>query len=141
MVAAGRGADGAAAELQVIHLPLDESSGDPFQGWIVERTVALIGELRELVLADSDRVIRIAIVVTAAAQDDDWRAAAADGLCEAVRGVVGSLTLEQGPRLRLNAVIAEAAEHDEVRETLVFLSSAEADFVAGSTFDLRHAQS
>ncbi len=124
--------------LQVLHIAADDSGDDPFATWVVEKTIDVIARLRDILLGGSPpSATKIAVVVIVDEQPDAWKAAAADGLCDGLRGAVGALTLERGASLRLNLVLASAAATSELEETLAFLASPSANFVAGSTFDLR----
>lgn len=99
---------------------------------------AIIEDLRQLSLARETTATStdaVAVLLTAAPGTTDDEAAAHEGLFEALRGVVGSLTLELAPSgLRLNLV--RATDLDQARATLDFLATDAASFVAGSTLDL-----
>jgi len=119
-------------------------AGDALERWVEEPLVALVARLREALPAagdgDAADPARVAVVVElppAAAGEDPWRLAARDALCEAVRGVVGTLTLELGPVARVNTLLAHEADGAAARAALAFLAGPRAGFVAGATFDLR----
>lgn len=60
----------------------------------------------------------------------------AEALFEALRGICGSLTLESpGAAARINLV--RAASRSEAESTLRFLGADRANFVAGSTIDMK----
>lgn len=123
--------------LQVVAVDVASEAEDVFGALVVDRPAELIARLREALVPARPGVTRIAVVVAAPADPDPWRAAAAAGLVEAARGIVGALTLERGPSLRLNLVLAEAAGAPEVDDALAFLSGPAAGFTAGATLDLR----
>jgi hypothetical protein len=100
---------------------------------------AVIEDLRQLVHARDHHATStdaVAIMITSASgRTTDERAALHEALFEALRGVVGSLTLELAPSgLLLNLV--RANDIDQARATLDFLATDKASFVAGSTIDL-----
>ncbi|HYZ02398.1 MAG TPA: hypothetical protein VFA92_12960 [Candidatus Binatia bacterium] len=130
-----RGTRGGVETVYVV--PRAEGAEDPFVAWVEEGAVAVVAALQDVVPRDAGgSPVRAAVVVELAEHDDWRRAAAAEGLGEAVRGIVHSLTRELGPAARLNTVLARDQDGD-VGQTLDYLASPLAEFAAGSTFDLR----
>jgi hypothetical protein len=56
---------------------------------------------------------------------------------EAARGIAQALARERGPGLRINVIRCQEASADTLTPTLEFLASPAADFITGSTIDLR----
>jgi hypothetical protein len=112
-------------------------AGDSFAGAVEDPVVALIARLGELAREHSHQrgPRRVALVVETTSASPPLAAS----LFEAVRGVVGSATLELGPGFKVNAVVTEAGSEVDLEPTLSFLGGPDAGFVAGSTFDLRGA--
>jgi hypothetical protein len=131
--------DDAAHDLTVLELAADPHAEMPFRSWVVDEMVAIMSRLREILsAATADDPVHVAVLHTTSSQPDPWHAAAAEGLCEALRGLVGALTLELGPALRINLVLVSADSSREVTaDTLAFLGSPSGGFASGSTFDLR----
>lgn len=127
--------------LQVLRAVLCDSGEDPFRRWVVDGARELIATLREtLVQPSDDDPVKVAVVLAVPQGDDPWTTAAAAAACEAARGIVGALTLERGPAVRLNLVLTTQAGTSELAETLDLLVAPEGSFVAGTTFDLREAR-
>lgn len=131
--------DDAAHDLTVLELAADPQADMPFRGWVVDEMVAIMSRLREILgAASADDPVHVVVVHTTSLQPDPWHAAAADGLCEALRGLVGALTLELGPALRINLVLASTdSARNTLADALAFLGSPSGGFASGSTFDLR----
>lgn len=124
----------------LLHLVVRGGVDACFKRWVVDGSVGIIDHLRELVdrNSTSEREIRVVIVVaeekqTAGSNEEQAAAAAAHA---AVQGIVHSLTLELGKRVRLNAVSCGTGSRG-LRQTLQFLGADDAQFIAGSTFDIR----
>ncbi|MGH2870822.1 MAG: hypothetical protein ACRDNK_25040 [Solirubrobacteraceae bacterium] len=127
-------------ELALVELESSAAGPDVFAASVEDGVVELIARVqRALDRPDGGSPRRIAVVVTSPPSDDPWEAAAADGLAQAVRGVVGAATLELGPQIRINTVLTRDRYSDATREALEFLAAGEASFAAGSTLDLRGA--
>jgi hypothetical protein len=127
--------------LEVLQYVMGAGGDDPFRAWVVDGARELIAALREsLVGSTQEETHKVAIVVTPSTTDDPWTAAAVEASCEAARGIVGSLTLERGPDVRLNLIVSPADRTAELMETLDLLAAPEGAFVAGSTFDLREGR-
>jgi hypothetical protein len=125
-------------DMRVLRSVLRDAGDDPFRTWVANGAGDLIAALRDTLLRPSqEEPQKVAVVLVAPSSDDPWTAAAAEAACEAARGVVGALTLERGPAVRLNLILASDAETPEMAETLDLLASPEGSFVAGATFDLR----
>jgi hypothetical protein len=131
-----------AGGLRIIEVVCAAAPLNPFREWVEEGVVELIDRLRVAVPDPASEVaepVRVAVVVKLPTTTDPWESAAADALGEATRGVVGVLTLEFGARVRVNTVLTRDPGDVATRDTMDFLSSDRAAFVAGSTFDLRGA--
>ncbi|MGW3950262.1 hypothetical protein ACWEKM_04720 [Streptomyces sp. NPDC004752] len=111
-----------------------EKVEDPFHVWVTETNVVLFERLRELATSVPPGEKRlIAVLVTeppGGSVNPDVVATV-----ESVRGAVLSLAVEQGPVVRLNIVVARQAA--DAAQALQYLASPDADYVTGSTFDLR----
>jgi hypothetical protein len=99
---------------------------------------AVIEDLRRLTI-DRARAATatdaVVIVFTSPTGNTLQETAAGEGLFEALRGVVGSLTLELASTgLRVNLVRSTGL--DDATSALDFLATDHAAFVAGSTIDL-----
>ncbi|MCQ8187806.1 hypothetical protein [Streptomyces rugosispiralis] len=107
---------------------------DSFHVWVTETNVELFERLRELATgAPREEKRLIAVLVT---EPPGGRANPdAVAAVESVRGAVLSLAVELGPAVRLNIVVARQAA--DAAQVLRYLASPDADYVTGSTFDLR----
>ena len=123
--------------IEVLYLSPVEPAETPFGPWMVRETVRTIGWLRDRLVPQPRLTVKAVVVLAFPQAADVWHAAAANALFQSLRGVVGSLTLERGPGLRLNMIVADGFDDPDVRVTLNFLASDAAGFIAGSTFDLR----
>lgn len=124
-------------DLRVLDLRLPRKTADPVADWLIDDVAAVIAWLREGLERTDREPRRLAIVVHQEAHDDVWHTAIAAAACEAVRGVVGAVTLEMGPRARLNVVLTGQRGLAEPGDTFKLLASDDGAFFAGSTFDLR----
>ena len=125
-----------------LYVRIDTLAADPFKQWVEDAVVDLLHDLRDaLPEADSELAApaRATVIVELPHVEDPFRDAASNALAEAVRGVVGSITMELGSAIRLNTVITRDAASQATQDALDFLNSARSGFVAGSTFDLREA--
>jgi hypothetical protein len=140
-VASALAADRRLAGLRVVLLALQTGQDDPFARAVVTASKALLAHLRDT-LADraQDRRPLAVVVWVPSSSASPWEAAAWEACWQATRGVVGALTRERGAvEVRLNAVCAEEGMQGALAETLAFLASPEAAFVAGSSLDVRRA--
>jgi hypothetical protein len=134
--------DGAAA---AIVLDLESDERDPARRWVVDGSVAIIEALAARVTnngPDARRPATILVWLPASlARATASVRAAAEAAVEAVRGIVQSATREESTQsLRVNVVVGRPEEIDDALATVAFLSSSDAGFVAGATFDLRGAR-
>lgn len=126
--------------ITLVRVRVDPLADDPFKECVEDAVIALLRDLRDA-LPETDSwdadPARVAVMVELAHTDDPWRDAASNGLAEAVRGVVGSITMELGGAVRLNTIIVRDSSSQAARDALDFLSSPGSGFVVGATFDLR----
>lgn len=111
-----------------------EKVEDPFHVWVTETNVVLFERLRELatgVPQGEKRLIAVVVIEPPGGRANPDAVAAV----ESVRGAVLSLAVEQGPVVRLNVVVARRAA--DAAQALQYLASPDADYVTGSTLDLR----
>ena len=126
--------------ITLIRVRVDPLAGDPFKECVEDAVVALLRDLRDALPRPDSRdaePTRVAVMVELPHTDDPWRDAASNALAEAVRGVVGSITMELGGAVRLNTIIARDSSSQAACDALEFLSSPGSGFVLGATFDLR----
>jgi hypothetical protein len=129
------------AGLRVVLLALQTDQDDPFAQAVVIASTALLAHLRDtLTDGTQDRRPLAVVVWVPPSSASPWEAAAWEACWQAVRGVVGALTRERGAvEVRLNAVYAQEGMQGALAETLAFLASPQAAFVAGSSLDVRRA--
>jgi len=134
-------ADQRLSGLRVVLLAPQTGSDDPFAEAVVTSCVALLAHLRAtLAVGAQDRRPLAVVVWLPPPSDSPWEEAAWEACWQAVRGVIGALTRERGAvEVRLNAVCAEEGRQGALAETLAFLASPQAAFVAGSSLDMRRA--
>jgi hypothetical protein len=124
--------------------PASPAGPDLARAWVLDGSADVIAALATLVAdTGAEAAVRRPTTVLVRVPDGDGsvaRRAAAEAVVEAVRGIVQSASLEASTAaLRLNVVVAAPADDDDALRTLGYLSSADAGFVVGSTFDLRSA--
>lgn len=123
--------------LQIIEVSLRTDSEVALSRWLVDVISETVDALREIVNGSLSEMTRIAVVVLDCVTPDPLVEALAEGIREALRGVVGSLTLELEGSVRLNLVLADEMQIAAVSEAVTFLAGEGSQFVAGSTMDLR----
>lgn len=117
------------------------SAADPRSaGDVSDTVVSVLDALQALSTeaADEHRPADVVVAIITPAQVDPahepWRRA----LDEAVTGITQSLTLEYVPDvLRVNAVLGDAADPDDLVASVEFYSHADGAFAVGTTLDVR----
>jgi hypothetical protein len=119
-------------DLHVHHIPLPAAGG--FADIVTAPSETVVRFIADLLPAGDTEEKAAAILVTAPLPNTPETVALQEAAFEAIRGIIGALTLECAGRLRINLVRAASVECAD--STLDFLRSADAGFVAGATFDL-----
>jgi len=133
------------APSSTLYVRVNPAADDPFKEWVEDAVVELLASLRGALPPPSSDIaapVTVAVIVALppTMDDDPWRAAAGNALVEAVRGIVGSITMELGNAVRINTIVTRDEGAQATQDALGFLSSPRASFVAGSTFDLGGAE-
>jgi hypothetical protein len=131
------GDDGAA----VVLVDLTQDGGEPARRWVVDGSVAVIGALADLAgapAATGRRPVTILVWTPEALEGEPARRAAAEAAVEAMRGIAHTAALEESTAaLRINVVVGRETVADDALRTVAHLSSPDAGFIVGATFDLR----
>jgi hypothetical protein len=137
-VASELAADPLLAGLRVVLLAPRAGQDDPFAEAVVTAITALLGHLHVALGDGSQDRLPLVVIVWLPPPASPSEIAAWEACWQGVRGVVGALTRELGAvEVRLNAVCAEEGSQEALAETLAFLASPDAAFVAGASLDLR----
>ena len=113
------------------------------QTWVVDGSVTVLEALGRLAAEGGDerRAVTVVVRTPDLAGAPAPRRAAAEAAVEALRGIVQSATLEDSTAgLRVNLVAGGPDDDEDVARTVAFLSSPDAGFVIGASFDLRSAR-
>ena len=117
------------------------NDGDSSSDVVTERVVSILSRLRHLIYEQKQVTpLRIAVVVEEPPNGGAEVRAYRSALSEAARGICQSLAREIGPRIRINTVRCDNINRTTIDPTLHFLASSQADFLTGSTIDLRQDQ-
>ncbi|WP_437773388.1 hypothetical protein [Arthrobacter sp. KNU40] len=115
-------------------------SGETEIDFVAGTVAGLLDRLRSKIYGDgAANVIRVALVVEEPKIGSVENRALNAALGEASRGIAQSLARELGPSLRINSILCDQAVAELLAPTLSFLGSEAANFVTGSTIDLRSA--
>jgi hypothetical protein len=123
-----------AALLELTVIRIDLRSTGSFQDLVTSPADVALQAIADAVASDTPGELNLTILLIQPPAADHETDALHEAAFQAMRGIVGALTLELGGRLRLNLVRAGSVKSAE--PTLHYLARADAAFVAGATLDL-----
>ncbi|SHF01550.1 hypothetical protein SAMN05444392_10683 [Seinonella peptonophila] len=117
---------------------LESGISKPFETYVLDGSTRIIAYLKEVFMNKDQYQGVLTTIVWADKPKDVWEQAAMEGCWEAARGIVQAITMEYGAvDIRLNLIRVAEDGHKELIETLEYLQSEQAAFVAGSSIDLK----